>query len=83
MILSEPGPIPQAPVGQFCRHNLSPRGDGNHPEDVGYSVFVPDTTYPREGTETQPGISQYLAGTDTTYPREGTETLGSYVWIKP
>ena len=30
VILSEPGPIPQAPVGQFCRHNLSPRGDGNH-----------------------------------------------------
>ena len=29
VILSEPGPIPQAPVGQFCRHNLSPRGDGN------------------------------------------------------
>ena len=34
VILSEPGPIPQAPVGQFCRHNLSPRGDGN--------VFTPD-----------------------------------------
>ena len=30
VILSEPGPIPQAPVGQFCRHNLSPRGDGNN-----------------------------------------------------
>ena len=51
VILSEPGPIPQAPVGQFCRHNLSPRGDGN-----GIHQFVClenyDTTYPREGTET-------------------------------
>ena len=51
MILSEPGPIPQAPVGQFCRHNLSPRGDGNCP-GRSMSNCIGDTTYPREGTET-------------------------------
>ena len=51
VILSEPGPIPQAPVGQFCRHNLSPRGDGNSIHgDLGITAV--DTTYPREGTET-------------------------------
>ena len=34
-----------------------------------------DTTYPREGTETQAiaGMSRLLT-CDTTYPREGTET---------
>ena len=52
VILSEPGPIPQAPVGQFCRHNLSPRGDGNVPGDPGEDGGYWDTTYPREGTET-------------------------------
>ena len=51
VILSEPGPIPQAPVGQFCRHNLSPRGDGNSLGSVCQHVEH-DTTYPREGTET-------------------------------
>ena len=40
VILSEPGPIPQAPVGQFCRHNLSPRGDGNL-RRIGRSSRVP------------------------------------------
>ena len=52
VILSEPGPIPQAPVGQFCRHNLSPRGDGNGYGGQGYPGAPRDTTYPREGTET-------------------------------
>ena len=51
MILSEPGPIPQAPVGQFCRHNLSPRGDGNEYQ-ARPGGRPQDTTYPREGTET-------------------------------
>ena len=51
VILSEPGPIPQAPVGQFCRHNLSPRGDGNLGELLALRQ-LDDTTYPREGTET-------------------------------
>ena len=54
VILSEPGPIPQAPVGQFCRHNLSPRGDGNIEAERGYEEAT-DTTYPREGTETIKG----------------------------
>lgn len=44
VILSEPGPIPQAPVGQFCRHNLSPRGDGNLAADV---EFLVETYEPR------------------------------------
>ena len=51
VILSEPGPIPQAPVGQFCRHNLSPRGDGNITKETEKPLCM-DTTYPREGTET-------------------------------
>ncbi len=51
VILSEPGPIPQAPVGQFCRHNLSPRGDGNL-DFAQVGRHAQDTTYPREGTET-------------------------------
>ena len=51
VILSEPGPIPQAPVGQFCRHNLSPRGDGNGEFNSAVGGRT-DTTYPREGTET-------------------------------
>ena len=51
VILSEPGPIPQAPVGQFCRHNLSPRGDGNLGKNQSSNI-TQDTTYPREGTET-------------------------------
>ena len=51
VILSEPGPIPQAPVGQFCRHNLSPRGDGNIYQTLWQQSRL-DTTYPREGTET-------------------------------
>ena len=74
VILSEPGPIPQAPVGQFCRHNLSPRGDGNILRKPS-CMRQRDTTYPREGTET---IGQKKHGEklrDTTYPREGTETL--------
>ena len=57
MILSEPGPIPQAPVGQFCRHNLSPRGDGNSPMARSLPMTA-DTTYPREGTETAPARLQ-------------------------
>ena len=122
VILSEPGPIPQAPVGQFCRHNLSPRGDGNaahgltarcaaghnlsprgdgnifvqlnrvgvdrhnlSPRGDGNllllcsSVFAvePDTTYPREGTETADGARIQARTLDTTYPREGTETFAS------
>ena len=42
---------------------------------IGRSSRVPDTTYPREGTETSqfPGII-IKAEQDTTYPREGTET---------
>ena len=52
VILSEPGPIPQAPVGQFCRHNLSPRGDGNFWAWPKLPAWA-DTTYPREGTETR------------------------------
>ena len=73
MILSEPGPIPQAPVGQFCRHNLSPRGDGNRFTTSG-STRLHDTTYPREGTETLWHSHPSLIALDTTYPREGTET---------
>ena len=98
MILSEPGPIPQAPVGQFCRHNLSPRGDGNslglsygtslkHRHNLsprgdgnrsavrGRSLYY-DTTYPREGTETCAASDNPTRTYDTTYPREGTETNG-------
>ena len=75
VILSEPGPIPQAPVGQFCRHNLSPRGDGNWWNPT-QKLPLPDTTYPREGTETSVGRRMRVCGIDTTYPREGTETLG-------
>ncbi len=74
VILSEPGPIPQAPVGQFCRHNLSPRGDGNTGSGATTSAS-PDTTYPREGTETVRLNAAALRAMDTTYPREGTETV--------
>ena len=35
----------------------------------------PDTTYPREGTETCLSSRASLSSADTTYPREGTETL--------
>ena len=73
VILSEPGPIPQAPVGQFCRHNLSPRGDGNS-FFLGSSFTHTDTTYPREGTETTAVRFINIGSPDTTYPREGTET---------
>ena len=73
VILSEPGPIPQAPVGQFCRHNLSPRGDGNA-HGLTARCAAADTTYPREGTETVLDEAQSLPPYDTTYPREGTET---------
>ena len=56
------------------RHNLSPRGDGNKHE---YNKSRPyrDTTYPREGTETQEFTYQVHVYSDTTYPREGTETI--------
>ena len=47
MILSEPGPIPQAPVGQFCRHNLSPRGDGNNPLFRGFHPVMGHNLSPR------------------------------------
>ena len=73
VILSEPGPIPQAPVGQFCRHNLSPRGDGNMAQ-AGSLGHAHDTTYPREGTETSLKLRFFYNFADTTYPREGTET---------
>ena len=52
VILSEPGPIPQAPVGQFCRDTTYPR-EGTETSIL--AVLPPacrDTTYPREGTET-------------------------------
>ena len=62
VILSEPGPIPQAPVGQFCRHNLSPRGDGNTPLLCCPTLFYPDTTYPREGTETPAAAGALVGG---------------------
>ena len=75
VILSEPGPIPQAPVGQFCRHNLSPRGDGNAAHGLTARCAAADTTYPREGTETRINCGCLDSARDTTYPREGTETL--------
>ena len=82
VILSEPGPIPQAPVGQFCRHNLSPRGDGNtYPEKR--LTPATDTTYPREGTETSTPEPTTTAVLDTTYPREGTETYELSVQFPP
>ncbi len=96
MILSEPGPIPQAPVGQFCRHNLSPRGDGNFdflavklrlvrhnlsPRGDGNSrdvlIFQPTALtqlIPARGRKQRDLCSKYLLYMDTTYPREGTET---------
>ena len=75
VILSEPGPIPQAPVGQFCRHNLSPRGDGN--------LRFPEKHFGQSGTQLIPArgrkrlrrIGRSSRVPDTTYPREGTETL--------
>ena len=75
MILSEPGPIPQAPVGQFCRHNLSPRGDGNFLRLLHQSPGnMRHNLSPRgDGNIFLQGL--FCSLTDTTYPREGTETL--------
>ena len=64
VILSEPGPIPQAPVGQFCRHNLSPRGDGNVGHGHGPSS--------RLGTQLIPARGRKRAGG----PRRGRRILG-------
>ena len=124
VILSEPGPIPQAPVGQFCRHNLSPRGDGNRkvfrffskmamrhnlsprgdgncfidsliaaimpghnlsPRGDGNllllcsSVFAvePDTTYPREGTETPTPPQSRQSGRTQLIPARGRKRCGA------
>ena len=79
VILSEPGPIPQAPVGQFCRHNLSPRGDGNVGEG-GCFISPLDTTYPREGTETHchRGGSQSKVGHNLSPRGDGNKS-----WMGP
>ena len=75
VILSEPGPIPQAPVGQFCRHNLSPRGDGNGLRRIGRSSRVPrHNLSPRGDGNWESRCNDDGANRDTTYPREGTET---------
>ena len=74
VILSEPGPIPQAPVGQFCRHNLSPRGDGNCGASGGQAVCRRHNLSPR-GDGNIEAERGYEEATDTTYPREGTETI--------
>ena len=73
VILSEPGPIPQAPVGQFCRHNLSPRGDGNQIEPL---AITPQRTQliPARGRKQGCRCGDGGDDPDTTYPREGTET---------
>ena len=57
-----------------ARHNLSPRGDGNNYIHQKRYELLQDTTYPREGTETQNKLELLLSSQDTTYPREGTET---------
>ena len=97
VILSEPGPIPQAPVGQFCRHNLSPRGDGNilavrdpyagrrhnlSPRGDGNSCLRKSAVTGQQTTQLIPARGRKLnlhmtvgdPAPDTTYPREGTET---------
>ena len=73
VILSEPGPIPQAPVGQFCRHNLSPRGDGNSSFRARPTTAAGHNLSPR-GDGNSALINTSAGGGDTTYPREGTET---------
>ncbi len=55
------------------RHNLSPRGDGNS-LCSSFILLFKDTTYPREGTETNHQRTSRYQVKDTTYPREGTET---------
>ena len=61
-----------------CRHNLSPRGDGNSRYRLCASSGL-DTTYPREGTETPGPKISCETRDDTTYPREGTETLSAHL----
>ena len=73
VILSEPGPIPQAPVGQFCRHNLSPRGDGNLAGISSLKSRSGHNLSPR-GDGNSIGSLPSNVRSDTTYPREGTET---------
>ena len=75
VILSEPGPIPQAPVGQFCRHNLSPRGDGNLVCTQNYSSVKLDTTYPREGTETHQPLHGSQGGGTQLIPARGRKLI--------
>ena len=77
VILSEPGPIPQAPVGQFCRHNLSPRGDGNLWMALFNRTLGRDTTYPREGTETRTASSTTPSRRTQLIPARGRKQGGN------
>ena len=108
VILSEPGPIPQAPVGQFCRHNLSPRGDGNRKVFRFFSKMAMRHNLSPRGdgncfidsliAAIMPGhnlsprgdgnllllcSSVFAVEPDTTYPREGTETAAAHRAVKP
>ena len=79
VILSEPGPIPQAPVGQFCRHNLSPRGDGNHAAEALVLVVYLTQLIPARGRKLSDVERLERSALDTTYPREGTETTAFHL----
>ena len=82
MILSEPGPIPQAPVGQFCRHNLSPRGDGNFWAWPKLPAWAMTQLIPARGRKQSKKQTYNHLLADTTYPREGTETAAHRA-VKP
>ena len=82
VILSEPGPIPQAPVGQFCRHNLSPRGDGNR-SACRCTQLGRDTTYPREGTETSLISAYRLPEKTQLIPARGRKPVVDELINKP
>ena len=77
VILSEPGPNPTGSSWAVLRTQLIPaRGRKLSEEKEGLTVSG-DTTYPREGTETQRIHRFDVKEEDTTYPREGTETRWS------
>ena len=55
------------------RHNLSPRGDGNHRQDRLAQSWTGHNLSPRgDGNDRASCKWEYTS--DTTYPREGTET---------
>ena len=57
----------------LSRHNLSPRGDGNHRQDRLAQSWTGHNLSPRgDGNDRASCKWEYTS--DTTYPREGTET---------